>query len=152
MTTNYVQARDEMFSLFADKWNAESAAIAGYIPELLFEGTEKAGKPSNAKYWARLSMQSVLAEQSTLSTCEGAAGQKMYTDNGLIFIQLFAPKSEPAGYVTLANLAMLARNVFRNVSTPGKVWFRNARINPLSPEEVFYRFNVVAEFEYDEIF
>ena len=25
-----------------------------------------------------------------------------------------------------------------------------ARINELSPEDLFYRFNVVAEFEYDE--
>jgi len=147
----FKQATDEMKALFLAAWNAETAAIVTYVPEIRWQGVEKKALPDGSKYWVRFSKQTVTEEQSTLSNCEGLPGQKVYTASGLIFIQLFCPKSEENAQDLGGKLAAVARNAFRGKTTPGKVWFRNVRINELSPEDLYVRFNVVAEFEYDEL-
>lgn len=148
MTTNYVDAIDQMFSLFNSAWNAETMAIVGYVPDVRWPGVEEPGTPDASKYWARVSQQTVIEEQSTISDDNG---KRRYTASGLIFVQLFCPKSEAAAMENGRKLAIIARNSFRGKTTSGKVWFRNARINELAPEESAYRFNVVAEYEYDEV-
>jgi len=149
--TNYEGARDEIYALLNTAWLAGAAAIVGYVPEIRWQGVTKETKIDESKFWARASMQSVDAEQASLSNCAGAIGQKHYTDFGLIFVQLFAPMAAQQATVKLGRLAMLARNVYRGVSTDNKVWFRNARINTLPDELQFHRLNVVAEYEYDEL-
>lgn len=148
MTTTYVEAIDQMFSLFNSAWNAETTAIVGYVPEVRWPGVEEPGTPDASKYWARVSQQTVIEEQTTIGDSNG---KRRYTASGLIFVQIFCPKSEAAAMENGRNLAVIARNSFRGKTTSGKVWFRNARINELAPEESAYRFNVVAEYEYDEI-
>jgi len=148
MTTTYVEAIDEMFSLFNDAWLGQSAAVVSHVPVVRWPGVEEPGTPDAAKFWARVSQQTVLEEQSTISDDNG---KRRYTASGLIFVQLFCPKSEPAAMENGRKLAVIARNSFRGKTTSGKVWFRNARINELAPEESAYRFNVVAEYEYDEV-
>jgi len=151
MTTTFTEARDEINSLFFAKWKAETAAIVGYVPEVLWHNVQSRDIPNSSKYWARVSQQAVLESQTTLSTCEGKPGQKRYTADGLVFVQIFAPKQLGNSAQFAGKLAEVARNAFRGKSTPGKVWFRNARIIDIEPEDQFYRFNVVAEFQYDEL-
>jgi len=148
MTTTYVEAIDQIFSLFNSAWVANSSAIAGYVPEVRWPGVEETGTPDASKFWARVSQQTVLEEQATLSDNNG---KRRYTADGLIFVQLFCPKSDVEAMDKGRKLAVIARNSFRGKTTSGKVWFRNARINELAPEESAYRFNVVAEYEYDEV-
>lgn len=151
MTTTRSEARNEINGLFLAAWNAGAGALAGYVPEIEWQGRQPRNTPDGSKFWARVSMQTVFEEQTTLSTCEGKPGQKRYTASGLVFVQLFCPKSNTQAFEIGGKLAEVARNAFRGKSTPGKVWFRNARINELDPEELYYRFNVVTEFEYDEL-
>lgn len=145
------QVNDEINALFLAAWNAGSAAIAGYVPEIRWQGVQYRDLPDGSKFWVRLSKQTVFEEQATLSTCEGVPGKRKYTASGLVFVQIFCPKSNTQAFELGQKLAKLARNAFRGKSTPGKVWFRNTRINELTPEELYERFNVVTEFEYDEI-
>lgn len=147
----YNLAVDEMSALFKNAWNAGTTMIAGYVPEVRWLGNEIAVKPPSGKYWARFSTQNLTEEQATLSNCVEAPGSKHYTSSGLVFIQLFAPKSVNGSFTVLRLLAILARSAFRGKTTPGKVWFRNVRINEISPENEFYRINVVAEYEFDEV-
>jgi hypothetical protein len=147
----YDQANDEINALFLAKWNAESAAIAGYIPAIEWQGVTQRDAPDGSKFWVRVSKQNVFEEQSTLSTCEALPGQKRYTSSGLVFVQLFCPKSYQRSFEIGQTLAKLARDSFRGKSTDGGIWFRNVRINELPPEELYQRFNVIADFEYDEI-
>lgn len=155
MTVRYDEARDEMFALFKAAWDANATALVGYIPEVRWQGREiatpNAGKPDNSKFWARVSIQSVLEQQATLSNCVVEPGKKKYESSGLIFVQLFGPKSRATAYDDLQKLAIVARDAYRSKVTPGQVWFRNVRINTLQPEELFYRLNVVGEYEFDEI-
>lgn len=147
MTATYDEAKDEIFSQFYTAWKAQSAAIAGYEPEAWWQNLEKPYKPPQDKFWVRVSTQSVIEEQSTFR--DGV--EKRYTGSGLVFVQLFCPKTLGDADTLGGKLAEVARNAFRGKKTTGGVWFRNVRINNLEPEELFYRFNVVAEYEYDEV-
>lgn len=145
------KARDEINATFYVAWKSQTADIVGYIPQVLWQGSLQTSIPDGSKFWARVSQQTVTDEQATLSTCEGKPGQKKYTVRGLVFVQIFCPRSSGQAFQVGQKLAMVARKSFRGQSTAGKVWFRNARIQELPPEELFERFNVVAEFEYDEL-
>lgn len=145
------EVNDEVNALFLSAWNAGSAAIVGYIPEIRWQGVQYRDLPDGSKFWARLHKETVIEEQASLSTCEGLPGQKKYTASGLVFVQLFCPKSETRAFDLGQKLAKLTRNAFRGKSTPGKIWFRNVRINEIGPEQLYERFNVVTEFEYDEL-
>lgn len=151
MITSHNDARNQMNALFKTAWQANTIAVAGYVPDVQWEGVQPRDVPDASKHWARMSIQTVFEEQTTLSNCEGAPGKKRYTASGLIFVQLFCPKSIVDGYSVGGDLADVAKNAFRGKTTSGKIWFRNVRINPLDPEDLYYRFNVVAEFEYDEL-
>ena len=148
MITSYGEAVDEIFGIFKTAWDAGSSAIAGYIPEIRWQGVEQPGKPGNDKFWVRVSQQTVTDAQSTLRN--GSCGQR-YTITGLVFVQLFCPKSDSESMDKGRRLSVVTRDSFRGNSTSGKVWFRNARIIELEPERDFRRFNVSAEYKYDEI-
>lgn len=142
---------DEINSLFFSAWKARSAAIVGYVPEIRWQGVQYRDLPDGSKFWGRLSKQTVFEEQATLSNCEGLPGKKKYTASGLVFLQLFCPKSNAQAFELGQQLAKLGRNAFRGKSTPGGIWFRNVRINELNSERLYERFNVVTEFEHDEL-
>lgn len=152
MTTTHAQARNEIFKVISNALNDGVNPIIGYIPNVYWQNVEQPIKPASDQHWGRASIQTVFAEQTSLSTCSGKLGQKRYTESGLVFFQWFAPMSRGESSQEMPLLAELVRNAFRGVSTENKVWFRNARINELPIEAQFYRCNVVAEFEYDEIY
>jgi len=124
--------------------------LAGFA-KIRWQGLQKRSIPDGSKFWCRISKQTVFEEQATLSTCEGAPGQKKYTASGLVFVQLFCPKSESNAFGLGEQLAKIARDAFRGKSTENNIWFRNVRINEIPDEELYERFNIVGEFEYDEL-
>jgi len=146
----FSDTRDEIGALFLTAWQS-TVAIVGYVPEVQWQGVQYRTMPDGSKYWARLSKQTVIESQATLSTCEGLPGQRKYETSGLIFVQIFCPKSDSQAFELGQKLATVARNAFRGKVTPGKIWFRNVRINELEPEELYQRFNVVSEYEYNEL-
>lgn len=148
MTLTYPQATDEIKSFFWSDWNSvKTSSIVGYVPKVFWQGITEPDPPDSDAFWARFSIQTVFEEQSGLS---GGDLSRRYTTSGLIFIQIFCPKSESRGFEFGQQLASVGRASFRGRSTPGGVWFRNVRINELNPEQLCYRFNVVSEFEFDE--
>jgi len=151
MTTVYPQAIDEMFARFKIDWDSGSAAIAGYIPEVRWQGKTEGTSPPKDKFWARVSYNGVFEEQSTLSNCVGEPGKKHYEAGGFLYVQLFSPKSLPTAAYKGRQLAVLARNAFRGKVTAGGVWFRRVRIEDMPEEESFLVKRVVAEPEYDEL-
>lgn len=151
MTVGYDIAVEEMQTLFNTAWQANSGSVFGYIPAVEWYGREELGTADRAKVWARFSTDNVFEEQATLSTCTGAPFQRRYNGSGLIFVQLFLPKNVTNAVVLGRKLAKVARDAFRGKKTEGGVTFYNARINDVPPEELFYRFNVVIEYDYDEL-
>lgn len=147
MTATYPQAIDDIFTLFRTAWLAQTAAIVGYVPAVRWPGVEEPTRPPVDKFWARVSQQTVIERQITFRNVV----DKRYETNGLLFVQVFAPMSDPQAMERLRALAVVARNAFRGKATASEIWFRNARINELPPDGKAFRCNVVADYQYDEI-
>lgn len=141
----------EMEALFNTAWQANSGTAFGYVPEIEWEGKESASKVDRSKVWARFSTQNVFEEQATLSACVDEPFVRRYEGSGLIFVQLFLPKTVANALIKGRTLAKVARNAYRGKKSDGGITFHNVRINNLPPEELFYRINVVAEYDYDEL-
>lgn len=135
-------AIDAMFAQFNAAWQAGTAAVVGYVPEIRWQGREKETPPPGDKYWARVSNQ-------TVGEGNAAIGNSLFESYGLVFVQVFAPKSEADANEKGRALAVLARNVFR-AQNP-LVCFRHARVQELEPEAAFIRFNAVTEYEFYEL-
>lgn len=152
MTAELDVAVKEMEALFNAAWQANSAAVFGYIPDIEWYGKESPSKVDRSKVWARFSTDNVFEEQATLSTCVDIPFQRRYNASGLIFIQLFLPKTVANAVKNGRKLAKVAQRAFRGKKSTSGVVFYNVRINDkLEPEELFYRINVVAEYDYDEL-
>lgn len=151
MPTTYPVAVNDMFSLINSAWKTGSAAIAGYVPELRFQGIELQGAIPTDKYWARVSQQGVSEEQSSICNDVTAPGNRRYTADGLLYVQLFGPQSVVNSMEKLRLLAKLARNAYRGKVSQNDVSFYNVRIVELESEGLFFRINVIAEYQYDEI-
>lgn len=147
-----VSARDEINDQFLKHWSEHAPSFnGGAVPPIEWQGVQPLSVPDRNGIWARVSIQNVMEQQTTLSTCEGVAGQRRYTASGLVFVQIFAPVSASSAFRSGLQLANVAKDAFRGKTTNGRIWFRNVRLNELEPEGAYYRFNVIAEFEHDEI-
>lgn len=148
MTPTYTTARDELFTLFNAAWQSANAVV-GYVPEIRWQGAEESTEPDFSKFWCRVSRQTVAEPQTTFAI---GGSPKRYTSYGLVFVQVFAPKNESLAYEKMQQLAQVAKNAFRGKTTESGLWFRNVRVNDNLPmEEMMYRLNVIAEYQYDEI-
>jgi len=144
--TDYEQAIDDIFGMFVPVWNAESAAVVGYVPEIRYQGVEEKEELPTGKYWCRLSQMSEDEGQATLRNGDC----QRYTTDGLLFVQLFCPKKDAEAMTLGRRLSVIARSAYRGKKSPNGVWFRNVRIKELAPESKWIKFNIIAEYEYDE--
>lgn len=144
--TDFVAARTAICAGFDEFWQMNAGGIVGYIPEIRFPRVVYPKPINPSVHWGQMSLQTVIAGQAAF----GANGCKKYREEGLVFVQLFGPKSEVEAGEQQDRFAHIARAAFRGRSLPGKIWFRNARINDLDPEDEMLRLNVVAEYEYNE--
>jgi hypothetical protein len=149
VSLTYEEAVSEMFERFYAVWQADTVAVVASVPEVRWQGLESGVIPGFDTYWARVSQETVDEQQSTLRN--GDCGQRYRTD-GLLFVQIFCPKSDPQSMANGRKLATIAKNTFRSHTTPGGVWFRNPRVVELEPEEKWIRLNVIVQYQYDETF
>jgi len=147
MPITYDAAADEMYAVLNDAWRAGSGEFNdGHVPPIRWPYKFEDKKQAVTEVWARVSRQTVREGQATLRD-----GVKRFTSDGLLFVQIFAPLNDAKAGWRLQRLAMLARNSFRGVSTPGGVWFRNTRIQELPSDAKAYQIKVVTEYQYDEL-
>lgn len=151
MSTDYLGARNAIFKKINDAWQNGTTPIIGYIPKIYWQWNQETERPETNKFWARVSLQTVDGAQGTLSDACGAPGQHRDNIAGLVFIQLFGPKSVGDVPEKFSKLAKLARRSLLGHTADENVWFRNARVNELPDENEWIRANAIAEFEYDEI-
>ena len=145
MITSYKQAVEEMFEFFYLKWVVDSLTVLTYVPEIRVDGDGQVDNQDNEKFWCRFSQQTVTTQQSTFRSDT----PKRYTTHGLIYIQIFCPKQQNSISVG-RSLADIAKKIFQGHTTSDNIWFRNSRIRELDPEDLWYRFNIVSEYQYDE--
>lgn len=151
MTATYDEAVDQMYALFTEQFAAKAAAIVGYVPEIRYLDDGKPDVMDRTKVWARITINPITRGQASLSNDVFTPGKKMYTSDGMLFVQLFFPKSYANAAAVSRKLSQMVTVIFSGKTTTGCVWFRNARPYPLPNEEFYYRSNVVAEYQYDEL-
>jgi len=127
----------EMLSIFKAVWDDQ-----GYTAIY----TDVAGsKPTVQEPWARATVKHALGAQASLSDTNG---QKIYTEAGTIFIQVFAPQG--AGQVSSRSLAHLIQVAYCQ-NGGGLVWYRNQRLKEIGSDGAFDNTNVLIDFTYDDL-
>lgn len=150
MSLTYSEATDAIFNRFRSKWLTDTPTIVGNVPTIVWQGVEPPRGLPIDDYWCRLSIQTVLEQQGALNAVANP-NNRLYTVKGVLFVQLFCPMAKADAMQKGRELAMVARNAFRGYDVPGEVWFTNVTINELKPEDTMYRFNVAADFTYNDI-
>lgn len=154
MSATPQQARKEVFSLIDGIWKAKAPAIMAplALPEMRWQGVEKGAPPGATKYWARSSTQLATTKQSAhMMPPEPGQSPVEFGTAGVVFIQIFAPMSEQGSYAKGELLASLGQCMFMAAETPSGVWFRNPRINELVPDGTWYRWNVLADYHFNQV-
>lgn len=145
MITSPEQARDDMFHM-ADNAITALSAILTYEPEIRWQGVEKGEIPED-KVWARVVKLETDEEQKYVSN---SGTTRLFTHIGILSIELFAPKSDLTSYDNLENCAPLIRNAFRAKTSPIGVRFTKSKIVEVPNDNVWYKQNIIIEYEYDE--
>lgn len=148
MSLTYEQARDEMHTMFKTAWDAAPQSMGINV---LYSDAKKQvpvtnDLDNNPDPWARINITHTTGQQASLS---GIAGSKRWDRLGLIIIEIFTPLG--TGNVLADQLAKIATDAFEGKVSPGGIWFRNVRLNEVGASGNWWKNNIIAEFEYDEI-
>lgn len=128
-----------------DRYRAAAAAVLPGVPVQLRYGGLSEPEPDNGSYWARVNSQVVDEPQETL---RNGLEQRRFRTDGLIIIQLFAPRAKSTSQTELDQIAELIRNDFRTHQS-ADMEFTNARIaDNVQPEPNWQRANVVSNYTY----
>ena len=147
---DYTSAIDLMFSIAQQAIVGISEDIAP-IHETRWPGVSEKQPPPENVYWIRVSEQVVISGQASLSSSVGKPGSKRYQTTGLLFIQIFAPKSDPAAVPKGRLIQTALVNAFRAPSGDSNLWFRNQMPKPMGYNPTSYQFNVAVTYQYSEI-
>ncbi|MAS67377.1 MAG: hypothetical protein CMK82_11355 [Pseudomonadales bacterium] len=146
------QARKEMFALVATTWAAKAGAIVSPIPEVRYQGVEEAKVPGADKFWMRAGTTTVTTRQSGHALPEGPDGSPVvFTNYGFITLQIFAPMKGKDVWAKGELLAELGQCMFMASETGGSVWFRNPRIREINNDGTWFRWNVIADYQFDQV-
>lgn len=124
-----------------------------YVPEVAWQNVERKQTNDLSKHWCRLTIDPVETRQKTFRTSETSIGdgKARYTEKGIIIVQMFFSKAAFKGNDD-RKLSVISRDIFRSRNVRDNiVWYRNADIRYLNSEESWFRSNVIAEYEFDEI-
>jgi hypothetical protein len=154
MSATPQQARKEIFAMIGAGWAAKAPAILAPAapPEMRYQGHEKGALPGSTKFWARSSTQLATTRQSAHMMPEAPGGSPVeFASAGVVFVQVFAPMSEQGSYAKGELLAEALQCMFMAAQTASGVWFRNPRINEVPPDGTWYIWNVIAEYQFNQV-
>lgn len=142
---NRLEAKDVIFGHAVTAWQAATAALGIVNPEMRFKDDGLA-EPAQGTYWARFSTQTVDESQETLRNSEF---QRRFVTVGLVFIQIFCPRSDDDAPTRADQLAEAMRNAFRDPRVDDNLEFTQATIDDnVRPEPAWIAVNVNARFWY----
>ena len=135
-------ARDAILGLFTTAWVAQPPPV----PLLLYDDV-KQDTPKDGSPWARIQVKHNTGFQATLS---GETGNKRFTHEGLITVQIFTKYG--SGLKINDIHSQIAIEVFQGKRTAIEgVHFINVRSEEIGQSGDWYQTNVIAEFNYDTI-
>jgi hypothetical protein len=144
-------ARIQMLAAVDAAWQAGAAAIASYVPEIRYQGLEEGPLPGANKFWMRASTQGVMNPQRGHRMPITGISKPVYDNMGFITLQIFAPMNSPDSYAKGELLAQLGQGIFMASEVGGAIWFRNPRIRELDNDGTWYRWNVIADYQFSQV-
>lgn len=145
------EARDEILGLFKAAWDANTPAInGGSVVEVRWQGVDAGTPPAADEPFARITIKHGPSGQTTF----GAVGARRFTRFGIVTVQIFDPVSKGGGLVFLDQASNIAKNAFEGVGTASGIWFRDVTIKEIDHSNKYgpwQQFNVLADFQYDEV-
>jgi hypothetical protein len=131
------EAQDEILAIFKTAWDDTGyTAIYGDLP-----GTV----PDAQEPWARVTFIHTIGGQSSLASADR---KRIYTNQGTLTIQVFAPIGDGNSKgMDLAHTVLVAYCKAHG----GQAWFRNQQIRDAKPSGAFTQTNVLIDFSYDEL-
>lgn len=148
MTTNYSGAKTEMLQRFNSLWASKASTILGYAPKVYWPGIDDGELPDSSKFYVRLHFQTSVTNQSNLSESVVVHGSKRFTSYGVFVCEIYAPKRKESVKQS-DQLCESILFIFR--TSTNNVTMKNARIREMPSDNGAVRFNIITEFEYDEI-
>lgn len=146
------EARKEMFAMVDWNWTSKSENIIGSVPEMRYQGDEEPELPGAENFWSRASTTTVTTRQRGHRLPEGpGASQAVYDNFGFITIQIFAPMKSKSAWSKGELLAELGQCMFMASETGGGIWFRNPRIREILNDGTWYRWNVIADYQFSQV-
>lgn len=148
-----ISALDQMYELTKQSIIA-GAAAAGIPPNnyvIRFYGRDEVKPPDASKFQIEVSNVISTSRQTSLGTVRTSRADKarLFTSTGTIYARISAPKSGSNNYRRGQELAAAIQKGYRPAQA-SSVWYRNARVQELPLEQGSYRFNVMADFSFDE--
>ena len=143
MTATRLQAKNEMYAIFTTAWEADetSATVPVQYPDVAWPGPPKEGA------WARIA---IAHEAGFPATLGGETGNRRFRKLGTVTVQIFTEFGK--GEQEADELAIIAEKAFEGeVTSPGRVIFRNARTIEIGRDGQWFQTNVLVDFEYDEV-
>ena len=132
-------------------WQAYALGIVGYAPEIRWQGVELGFLPGSDKFWMRVSTQGVASPQRGHRMPQVGISKPVYDNLGFITLQIFAPMKSADSYEKGELLAGLGQGMFMASETAGSIWFRNPRIRELDNDGSWFRWNVIADYQFSQV-
>jgi hypothetical protein len=142
---NQADARTVLYDFGRDRFTAAAATVLGVLPVALRYGGLVQPEVPDGTYWARVSSQVVEEQQETL---RNGSGQRRFRTDGIVTIQLFAPRAVSLALNQLDQIAELLRNDFRTYQPEGMEFTNAVIVDNVRAEPNWQRANVVSNYTY----
>lgn len=151
MSLTYLQARNEIFTMFANAWALNAPAIVSPAPKVYYPNVLPPAVPPSNLYFAVVKIKTIQEVQKTLAINVVNPGGRMYNAKGLFSCEIICPLSDAQNSSKGAQLCMVARDAFRGKHSPCGVVFYDATPTEGKSTEVFSKHIMTVEYNYDDI-
>lgn len=130
--TTFVDGKDAILAVFRAAWGARPATYND-VPAT-----------AASVVWARATVKHAEGRQGSLT---GGLGTTRWKRTGILWIRVFSPQGD--GGKAGLEAAQLLVNAYQDARTD--VWYRNVRMSEAGADGAFQRFDVKADFEYEDV-
>lgn len=145
-------AEDAILSTLKVAWDANTAAIAGTVPQLVYEFLEPDLKPHPAdsqQPWARVIVRHSDAAKTSLANSDRVS---RYRRVGLVWVQIFVPAGFGSAWTKAGDLADVAQAAYEGKrALGGRVVFTKVPIIDVAKDGPWVRKDIKAFFYWDEV-
>lgn len=147
---NYEESTSAMNKMFWDEFRPKAQALLGYVPTVYWPNTVVPNPAPTNEFWCRVSRKTI--DERLAGFGEGGPSIRRYDVRCIYYVQMFYPHTDKWANKNLPKLAQFAKDSMQGKNDPTNVlWSREVKIDELDIEKAWFRSNIVAVFEYQEI-